>query len=110
MNEQEVVAVVEKLKGTAQACPWVPLGVPPRQHYHRFPSGLSICFTLDILPEARYWHLSIARIPGGPAPEEIELWRHAFFNEEPTIELPSQIPGVESRHFYWRIENGAGKS
>ncbi|MBA7681931.1 hypothetical protein ES703_90275 [subsurface metagenome] len=110
MNEQEVVAVVEKLKGTAQACPWVPLGVPPRQHFHRFSSGLSICFTLDILPGARYWHLSIAKVPGYLTGQEIEFWRRAFFDEPPTIELPSQIPGVESRHFYWRAEDGAGKS
>lgn len=105
MNRREVVTIVERLKERARACPWVPLAEPPRFHYHIFPNGLSICFTLDVLPGVRYWHLSIARIPGGPTPEEIALWRHAFFDEEPTVELPSQILGVESRHFHWRYDD-----
>lgn len=104
MNQQ-ARDVVAKLKERAQASPWVPLGVPPREHFHRFPNGLSICFTLDVLPGVRYWHLSIARILGGPTPEEIELWRRAFFDEEPTIEFPGRIPGLSSRHFYWRCND-----
>ncbi len=102
MSKQNLTAVVERLKERAQAAPWVPLEVPSQEHYHRFANGLSICFTLDILTEARYWHLSLARIPGGPTAEELEFWRRAFFSEEPDIELPSQIAGLPSRHFHWR--------
>ncbi len=105
--DRDVTVIVEKLKERALAYPWVPLGTPPRQHFHRFPNGLNICFTLDILPGARFWHLSIARMLGSLAPEEIEFWRHAFFDEEPTIELPSQILGLASRHFHWRCDDAA---
>lgn len=101
---RDAAAIARKLKERALACPWVPSGVPPWQHYHVFPDGLSICFTLDILPRAQYWHLSIARIPGGPTREEIELWRRAFFAEDPTIELLGRIPGFPTRHFYWRCD------
>lgn len=103
INGPDVSVVVQKLKEKALTSPWEPLGVPPRQHFHRFPNGLTICFTLDVLPGARFWHLSIARVPGGPTPEEIEFWRRAFFEEEPTIELPSQILGLSSKHFHWRV-------
>lgn len=102
-DDPDVAAIVKKLKGRALIHPWVPLGVPPGWHFHRFPNGLSICFTQDVLPGVRYWHLSIARVPGGPTREELEFWRHAFFNEEPTMEYPGQITGVPSRHFYWRV-------
>ncbi|MBA7702129.1 hypothetical protein ES703_110886 [subsurface metagenome] len=101
-QDPEVNAVVEKLKGGARASPWVPMGVPPRQHYHILPNGLTLCFTLDILPGRRYWHLSIARKPGGPTQEEIEFWRRAFFREEPKMTYPSRIAGGASRHFFWR--------
>ncbi len=106
MNRQDpdVVTIVENLKERARAHPWIPSGVPPRQHYHTFPNGLTICFTLDVLPGCRFWHLSIARVPGGSTPEEIDFWRHTFFDEEPTVELPGQISGVLSRHFHWRVE------
>ena len=100
----DVTAIVEKLKERARARPWVPVGVPPREHYHRFPNRLSICFTLDILPGVRYWHLSIARVPGRLAPEEIEFWPRAFFDKTPDIESPSPISFVAGRHFYWRAE------
>lgn len=105
MSEQDldVAAIVKKLKERALAHPRVPVGAPPREHYHFFPNELSMCFTLDILPEVRYWHLSIARMThGGPTKEEIELWRQAFFEEEPTKDVPGQIPSVNSRHFFWR--------
>jgi len=103
MNKQDrIVAIVERLRERARAHPWVPCGVPPREHYHRFPDGLTICFTLDILPGARYWHLSIARYPGKLTGEEIDFWPRAFFNEGPTVELPSQILGLSSKHFHWR--------
>ena len=101
-QDPDVAAIVKKLKERALDHPWVPMGIAPRKHYHFFPNGLSICFTLDLLPEAEYWHLSIARIPGGPTPEEVELWRRAFFEEEPIKELLGQIPGINSRHFFWR--------
>ena len=109
MSKQEVVAVVEKLKERARAYPWVPIGVPPREHYHRFPNGVSICFTLDILPEARYWHLSIACL-GWLTGQEMGFWRRAFFDEDPTISSHGEILGVATRHFYWRLEDGPRKS
>lgn len=105
MNQQDVTAIVEKLKERARAHPWIPVGLVPPEHFHKFPDGLSICFTLDILPGAQYWHLSIARPNGSLRAEEIEFWR-AFFDEEPTIELPSQICGLSSRHFHWRMKDG----
>lgn len=95
----DIAAIVEKLKARARARPWEPLGVPPREHYHVFPNGLSICFTPDVLPGIKYWHLSIARLITGPAQEEIELWRHAFFDEEPNIVLEGPI----GKHFYWGV-------
>lgn len=105
MNDPNVAVIAKKLKETASAYPWVPSGIPPREHYHSFPDGLTICFTLDVLPRGiRYWHLSIARMPGGPTKEEIELWRRAFFDEEPTIEYPGRYPEGFSRHFYWGVE------
>lgn len=106
MNEQNpgVSAIVKKLKERALASPWVPAGVPPRQHFHRFPNGLTICFTLDILPGVRYWHLSIARVNGCLTPEETVFWPRAFFDEPPTIELPSQIHGLSSKHFHWGVK------
>ena len=103
MTQQDVAVIVAELKDRARAHPWVPVGTPPRQHYHKFPDGLTICFTLDILLEANYWHLSITRVPGRLAPEEVEFWRRAFFQEEPTVELPSQILGLSLRHFHWRV-------
>ena len=103
MNEKDpdVVTIVKRLKENARAKPWWPVGVPPQEHYHRFPNGLALCFTLDILPGVRYWHLSVARVPGGPTIGEVELWRQAFFNEAPTIELSGPLLGFLSRHFYW---------
>ena len=106
MTGQGIATIVAKLKERAAAHPWVPAGVPQKQHFHRFPSGLTICFTLDILPTARYWHLSIVRLNGSIKQEEINFWRRAFFEEEPTIELPSQIAGVSSMHFHWRVNDG----
>ena len=108
MNKQdpEVIAIVKKLKETARAHPWTSVRVPSRRHYHIFPNGLQICFTLDVLPEGRYWHLSIARVNGALVPEEIEFWPRAFFDEEPTVELPIQIQGLSSRQFHWRVEDG----
>ena len=111
MNEKDpdVVTIVKRLKENARAKPWWPVGVPPREHYHRFPNGLSLCFTLDILPGIRYWHLSVARVLGGPTIGEVEFWRQAFFDEAPTIELSGQLPGFLSSHFYWRYNDGTGK-
>jgi len=122
----DVVAIVKKLKDRAQAFPWVPAGVAPRKHYYRFPDGLKLCLTLDILPRefvdllavaigaklpeefgerSQFWHLSIARLGArGPTPEEIEFWRRAFFEEAPIIEVPGLITGVNSRHFFWRAD------
>lgn len=103
-HDRDVAAIVKKLKQMARARPWVPMGAPPREHYHKFPNGLTLCFTLDILRGVRYWHLSIGRVNGRLAPEEIEFWPRAFFDEEPTIELLSQILGLSSKHFHWRAE------
>ncbi len=122
----DVVAVVKKLKDGARGSPWIQAGAPPRERYHHFPDGLSICFTLDIftkvylnrlaqaigtkIPEdlgegGQFWHLSITRLGArGPTPQEVEFWRRAFFEEEPIIEVPGQIPSVNSKHFFWRDE------
>ena len=106
MNQQilDVTAISKKLKEKARAHPWIPVGVPPREHYHKFRNELMICFTLDVLPETRYWHLSIARIGEGPTREEMKLWCRAFFDEEPNIVLPGGIAGLSAKHFYWRVE------
>jgi hypothetical protein len=123
---RDVVAIVKKLKDRARASPWIPAGVPPQEHYHHLPNGLHLCLTMDILPKwfvnqfaraigvkvpeelgegGQFWHLSIARLgAGGPRPEEIEFWRRAFFEEEPVIEVPGILTGVNSRHFFWRAE------
>jgi len=125
-RDPDVVAIVKKLKDRAQASPWVPVGVAPPEHYHQLPDGLKLCLTLDILPRgdvdllamaigaelpegfgegAKFWHLSIARLGArGPTPEEIEFWRRAFFEEPPGIEVPGQVPAVQSRHFFWKVE------
>ena len=102
--DTNVAAIVKKLKENALAYPWTPVGVPPRRHYHIFPNGLQLCFTLDILPGTRYWHLSITRIPGGATQQEIEFWRRAFFDEEPTVEAPTHIAGVSTMNFNWRLK------
>jgi len=106
---RDTAAIAKKLKERALACPWVPLGVPPWQHYHVFPNGLSICFTLDVLPGVQYWHLSIARRSECATAEEVGFWRSAFFNEAPNIELQNRILGFPVTHFYWRIEDGVGE-
>ena len=112
MNKQDpaVISVVEKLKENALSYPWVRGSVPPRRHYHKFPDGLSICFTLDILSKSRYWHLSIARKPGSTTAEELEYWRRAFFDEEPTITYPGLTTFGVSSHFFWRCNNRVRKS
>ena len=126
MERDDIAAIVKKLKDGARASPWVPFGIPPRERYHHLPDGLNLCLTLDILakeyvnrlaqairtkpPEAlaeggRFWHLSIARVgAGSPAPEEVEFWRRAFFEEDPIIEVPGLITSVKARHFFWRID------
>jgi len=104
-REPDVVAVVKKLKDRAQASPWIPVGVVPQEHYHHFPKGLSLCFTQDIIPMGRFWHLSIARTEGhGPTQEEIDFWRRAFFEEAPLGEVPGLLLAVHARHFFWRVE------
>lgn len=103
MNEQarDVAAIVKEMKEKAAlASPRVPISVPPRQHYHTFPNGLTICFTLDNLPLGRYWHLSLARVPGSPTKEEVDFWPRAFFDEEPLVKLLGIT--LPSFHFIWR--------
>ena len=122
----DVTAIVKKLKEGARASPWIPVGVAPRARYHHFKDGLSLCFTLDLLPEwyvnrlaqvmgtkpteqlsegGKFWHLSIARRGArGPTPEEVEFWRRAFFEEAPIIEVPGLIPAIKAKHFFWRAE------
>ena len=123
---KKIATIVKKLKQRAGESPWIPFKLVAPEHRHNFPDGLSICFTIDILPvaymnklarlagtelpeglgeDSLWWHLSITRLaPGGPSPEEISLWRRAFFKEEPTIEVPGLIIGANARHIYWRAE------
>lgn len=115
--------IVDKLKGRARLEPWEPVGIAPQQHYHRFPDGLSLCLTVDILSkeyleeifkilkikdhagdeaEKWFWHLSINRKgESSPSAEEIDFWRSAFFEAKPDIEVPGMITGINSRHFFW---------
>lgn len=124
-RDLDVVAIVKKLKDSALVSPWIPAGVPPRERYHHLPNGLSLCLTMDLLPKeyvnrlaqaigtkvpeelgegGQFWHLSITRLgTRGPTPEEVEFWRRAFFEEEPTIEVPGLIPSIKAKHFFWRI-------
>ena len=125
-RDPDVVAIVKKLKERARASPWVPIGLPPREHYHNLSNGLHLCLTIDILskeymnqlaratrwklPEeagegSQFWHLTIARLGRrGPSTEEVRFWRQAFFEEEPALEVPGLITGVKTSHFFWRAE------
>jgi len=104
MNRQdpELIAIIKRLKKIARTFPWIPLDVPAQRHYHVFPDGLSICFTLDIVPRFKFWHLSIFRALGDFTPEEIEFLPRAFFDEPPAIQFASQINGLQNMHFYWK--------
>jgi len=93
--------IVQRLKDEAFRHPWVPVGLPARRHFYHTADGLSICFTLDILPIDRFWHLSIARPGGRLTEEEVAFWRRAFKVEESAIENPGQIVPESSRHIYW---------
>ena len=99
---QDAAPIIKKLKERAR--PRVPTLIAPREHFHTLPNGLGIGFTQDILGKGRYWHLSISRLPGGPTVEEIEFWRHAFFDQEPTYEYAGRLADDWLRHFYWRVE------
>ena len=105
---------------------WPPHGPPPRECYYHFKTGLSLCLTVDVLttewvkqvgqrlgvkyPEGlasgeKFWHLSIARAgTGAPMHAEMEFWRGAFFEEPPFIRMGGVLPGVNSRHFFWKYE------
>lgn len=125
----EAAAIAEKMKESAQAHPWVPLGPAPQDRYHHFPNGLSLCVTVDIMSaeyqamvakilrmgpspvkgsEAKYWHLSICRFgEEKPSPEEVVFWRNTFFKKKPDIEMPvemAQVNGINSHHFLWRVK------
>ena len=66
---RDVVAIVKKLKDRARASPWIPAGVPPREHYHHLPNGLGLCLTMDIL---RKWYMNrLAQAIGVKLPEEL---------------------------------------
>ena len=105
-------AIADELKRVAQANPWEPfkhLGPPPKRHYRSLGDSLTICFTLDILPTGlNFWHLSLCRREGVSRPEQ-ELWCRLFFDEQPTIERPSEIPGLGSRHFFWKANLKEGR-
>lgn len=127
MDKQDpaVKELVERMKATARAHAAPPLG-PPRECYHEFASGLRLCLTVDVLtadwisqvsrligaevPEVmvehmKYWHLSITRVGvGAPMHAEVEFWRRAFFEEPPLIGTGGVLPGVHSRHFFWKYE------
>lgn len=85
--------------------PFIVRGPPPRKHYRSFDDGLSICFTLDIVPGPdKFWHLSLSRTLGELSKAEQELWCRLFFEETPMMEHPSLILGSSARHFFWRAE------
>ncbi len=102
-------AIADELKRTAEANPFEPfkqLGPPLRRHYRSFDDGLTVCFTLDILPDgSKFWHLSMGRTPQGISQAEQEMWCRLFFDEQPVIERPGEIPGLLTRHFFWRFEH-----
>jgi hypothetical protein len=124
--DEQLTELVERMKATARERAGVPLGPAPPECYYRFRNGLSLCLTVDILtvdyvnmlsriygvgvPErlsegARFWHLSVARRGSrGPLPEEVEFWRRAFFEAPPLIQTGGVLPGIRSRHFFWKYE------
>jgi len=125
MDREEADAIVRKMKAAAGANPWVPIGVAPRERYHRLPDGLSLCFTLDVLSKdylnrlarafgekppgrlaegSRFWHLSVARPGCAPTLAEVAFWRRAFFEKAPFFQMGGIITAVNSRHFFWKAE------
>lgn len=107
MDRKEADAIVRKLKEGARANPWVPHDVAPPERYHHFPDGLSLCFTLDVLPWGRFWHLSIAHPGTALTPAEVDFWRRAFFEAVPTGEMSGVIKAMNSRHFFWRASEAS---
>ena len=103
MNPQAKSRLVERLRGEAIRNPWVPTGVPPRRHFHRFPNNLSVCFTQDVLPMGTFWHLSLAR-EGGLSEQELRFWPRAFFDADPEISRPGELLPESAHHFFWRRE------
>ena len=118
----DAVDIAEKMKDGARAAPWVPMGIAPRERYHHLPDGLNLCLTVDIISDelveailrinrvtrikpGSFWHLSVARTKGAnPTAEEVSFWRETFFTEEPDVELSGESTGINSRHFFWRID------
>ena len=90
--------VAEEMKAVAEAHPWLPVSPPPQRHY-RAADGLHLCFTLDIHPTRRFFHLSLCRpgLEGRPADGEVEPWLQAFFGCVRPFEVPSPLP---ARHFF----------
>lgn len=102
MTDHDKTGVVQSLKDEAFKHPRVPLAVPAQRHFHRFPNGLSVCFTQDVFPMGKFWHLSIARVGGVLTEGEANVWRQAFFDEEPDFEHEAELHGPAGRHFYWK--------
>ncbi len=103
MNSQVTSRLVERLKDEAFRRPRMPAEPIPQRHYHHFPDKLGLCFTQDVLPMGRFWHLSVAR-PGGPTEEDLAFWPRKFVDADPVITMPGILLRKDARHFYWRRE------
>jgi len=103
MSPEAISRLVQQMKATAFRYPWTPRRVVPRRHFHRFPNGLSICFTQDVLPMTTFWHLSLAR-ERGLTEQELRFWPRAFFDADPEIDRPGELLPTGARHFFWRKE------
>ncbi len=126
MPDEAVREIVARMKATARAHASIPVLPPPRGCYYEFANGRMLCLTVDVLTAewvdqvgqrpgvevlqglakgAKFWHLSITRVgASSPLPAEVEFWRGAFFEEPPFIQTGRVLPGVNSRHFFWKYE------
>lgn len=90
--------VAEEMKAVAEDHPFLPVTIPPPRHY-RMVDGLHFCFTLDIIRERRFYHLSISQLgfKSPPNDEEVAPWLEAFFGNARPFEVPTPFP---PRHFF----------
>ena len=99
---------VKELRELARAHPWVPVGPPPARHYRGLGPGISVGFTLDMLPGLCAEHLSVSfhRPPGAgaawiPNIKALEVIAKAFFGDATTervIRTVTRHPGMVVYH------------